>query len=198
MMGERQSPGENGLPDLRPAIEQFGSPVERHYVHRVTKSFFGRPVSGKRTYEVVLLLRRRSGLYLVHTKEFYPQGTYRLLSGGVKPGEELIAAVKREAFEETSLKVRIDSFLGILHHRFVWQGHGLPFVSYLFAVAEECGVLACGDPDEAITGFREVTIGEVAALADDLESLPPDWVEWGRFRATAHRLAGELLLDRRP
>jgi len=187
------SSGEKGPPGLLGAIKRYGRPVERSYVHRVGKTFFPTSAGPKRLFEVVILLRRPNGLYLVHTKEFYPKGTYRLLSGGVKPGEDLITAVRREALEETGLEVRIESFLGILRHQFVCEGRNLPFVSYLFAVVEEGGVLGCNDPHEAIVGFREVTLPEITATADSLESLPPDWLEWGRFRATAHRLAGELL-----
>ncbi len=187
------SSGEKGAPGLLRAIKRYGRPVERSYVHRVGKTFFPTSAGPKRLFEVVMLLRRRNGLYLVHTKEFYPKATYRLLSGGVKPGEDLIAAVRREALEETGLEVRIESFLGILRHQFVCEGRSLPLVSYLFAVVEESGVLGCDDPHEAITGFREVTLREIAAMADSLESLPPDWIDWGRFRATAHRLAGERL-----
>jgi len=195
VVGETLSPGQDGAAGLRRAIERYGSPVERSYVHRAGKSFFANLAEQKRLCEVVILLRRRNGLYLVHTKEFYPTGVYRMLSGGVEPGEDLMAALKREALEETGLEVRVERFLGILHHRFLWRGQSLPFVSYLFLVVEEGGVLACSDPREAITGFREAGLREVADLADRLESLPADWADWGRFRATAHRLVGELPLD---
>ena len=30
-------------------------------------------------------------------------------------------------------------------------------------------------------------------VAEKLETLPPDWLDWGRYRATAHRLIVELL-----
>ena len=56
------------------------------------------------------MIRRRNGLYLVHTKAFYPQGVYRLLTGGIKPGEPLLEALAREAQEETSLTLRIERF----------------------------------------------------------------------------------------
>jgi len=194
-MGMMLSSDSNDVPGLRRAIEEYGPPVERSYVHQVSRDsiLYWQAVRKKRVAEVVLLLRRRNGLYLVHTKAFYPKGVYRLLSGGIKPGENLIAAVRREVLEETSLEVRIEDFLGILHHRFVWRIQRLPFVSYLFLVVEKAGVLACRDADEAITGFREVTLGEIRAMANQLESLSPKWADWGRFRATAHRLVGDLL-----
>jgi hypothetical protein len=41
-----------------------------------------------------------------------------------------------------------------------------------------------------------VTLGEMLAVADQLESLEEDWIDWGRFRAAPHRLLVELLGDR--
>ncbi len=150
-------------------------------------------VRSRREAEVVPVIRRRNGLYLVHTKAFYPQGVYRLLTGGIKPGEPLLEALDREAQEETSLTLRIARFFGILRYRFAWQGQSLGFTSYLFEMVEEGGELRVSDPDEAISGFRELTLAQVAALADELEALPPDWIDWGRFRAIAHRFTGEAL-----
>lgn len=191
---------------LEEAVARYGPPIERSLTYKVSKDFF-QPAKGarkKRLAEVVILLRRTSGKYLVHTKAFYPPGTYRLLSGGIKPGEDLLAAVRRETFEETNLPVRIERFLGILRYRFIFLERSVPFSSYIFAVAEEYSTeqdgeqaqpsLQSNDPDEAITDYREVTLPEIAALADQLESLPPDWADWGRFRAAAHRLVTHLLM----
>ena len=53
---------EKGLPGLREAIERYGSPVERSYVHQVSKTTFRywELVSRRRLGEVIILLRRRS------------------------------------------------------------------------------------------------------------------------------------------
>lgn len=186
---------------LAQAIARYGEPVERSLVYQVSEETFGywERTRQKRVAEVVLLLRCADGRYLVHTKSFYPPGTYRLLSGGIKPGEELLAAVKREALEETGMAVRIERFLGVLHYRFVWGGRSVPFTSYLFVVAGDCEAAGSLDlarsstAEENISAFRRVTPEELGDIADALEALPPDWIEWGRFRAAAHRLAGELL-----
>ena len=60
-------------------------------------------------------------------------------------------------------------------------------------MVEESGELRVSDPDEAISGFRELTLAQVAALAEGLEALPADWIDWGRFRAIAHRFTAESL-----
>ena len=194
----RASPGdEHCMGGLRQAIERYGSPVERSVTLQVNlEAFFIRRAGPReRPAEVVVLLRRRNGRYLVHTKAFYPKGVYRLLSGGIDCGEDLITAVRREAYEETGLEVTIERFLGILHYRFVSGGRSVPFTSYVFIVADKDGVLRSTDPEEAITDYREVTLSEIAALADQLESLEPDWADWGRFRAVAHRLVVEVLAE---
>lgn len=177
------------------AAAEYGLPIEREVVLPVSRATFQywQDVLRKRSAEVVLVLRRPNGRYLVHTKAFYPQGAYRLLSGGVKAGEDLIAAVRREAFEETSLQINVECFLAIVRYHFIWQEQDLPFTSYLLLVAEESGVLQCNDRNEAISDYREVMLADVSALADDLEALPADWRDWGRFRAVCHRLAVETL-----
>ncbi|NLG51844.1 MAG: NUDIX hydrolase [Chloroflexi bacterium] len=182
---------------IQQAVEAYGPPARRAYSLNVQEETlaYWRGVSRRRKAEVVLVLRRPSGRYLVHTKAFYPSGVYRLLSGGVKLGEDLTAAVYREAWEETGLEIQIERFLGILAHRFIWQGQSVPLTSYVFLVAEVGGTLAVQDVDEAITGFREVDLAGLLALAEELESLSGEWQDWGRFRAIAHRFTVEVLTE---
>jgi len=180
---------------LERAVERYGRPAVRRYTYRVGRRFFDDSKSDTkvRVAEVIILLRRRNGNYLVHTKAFYPEGVYRLMSGGIKPGEDLLASLRREAREETGLCVRIERFLGILHYEFIWGDDRVAFASYLFLVGEMGGVLRCNDAHEQITGFREVTLADIASLARQLEALPEDWADWGRFRAAAHRMVVEGL-----
>lgn len=177
------------------AMARYGQPVERTHTYQVSQETwrYWELVLQKRAAEVVPLVRRPNGRYVVHTKSFYPQGVFRLLSGGIKPGEDLVAAVWREVWEETGLRVRIERFLGVIHHEFHHQGKVLPFTSYLFLVAEEGGTLGNHDPQEAISAYREVELAELIKLAEELEMLPAQWADWGRFRATPHRLAAEVL-----
>ncbi len=180
---------------LNQARAAYGQPIEREVMMPVTRATwqYWQDVLHKRSAEVVLVLRRLNGRYLVHTKAFYPQGIYRLLSGGIKAGEDIVEATHRESFEETGLQVNIERFLAIIHNRFSWQGQELPFTSCLLLVAEKSGVLQCNDRDEAISDYREVSLAEIGALGNDLEALPADWRDWGRFRAVCHRVAVEIL-----
>ncbi len=178
------------------AVRRYGEPVERWYDYGVgPQAFEERQLAlSKREAEVVLALRRPSGRYLLHTKWFYPQGTYRLLSGGIKRGEALLTAVARELREETSLSGRVERFLAVQRHVFRLQDQVVPFTSFIVLVAGDEGVVSPLDAGEGITEFREVPLDELAVAACQLEALPSDWVDWGRFRATAHRLVVELLM----
>ena len=181
---------------VRRAIERHGEPITRSYrlpIEENSVAYWQR-VLAKRHSEVIFLIRRTNGLYVTHTKASYPSGVYRLPSGGIKPGEDLLTALWREATEETNLALHIERFLIIIHYRFEYGENRFPFTSYLFSLQERDGrMLRSNDPSEEITGFKENTLAEIGDLAKELESLPAEWRDWGRFRAVAHRLVVQLL-----
>ena len=186
----------SGVQGVAKAAERYGEPVmwERTYPVSAETFMERQTLEDRRTAEVVLLVRRRNGRYLLHTKAFYPPGTYRLLSGGVTPGEDLVEAALREGHEETGLRLCVERFVGVLRQRFVHGQDVAPFTSYLFLLSEDGGDLGNTDTEEQITGFCEVPAEDLPAVAEALGDLPPEWAEWGRFRAEAHRLAAHVLL----
>jgi 8-oxo-dGTP pyrophosphatase MutT (NUDIX family) len=143
--------------------------------------------------EVVLAIQRPDGQVLLHTKRFYPPGTYRLPSGGVHPGEAVLAGAIREAKEETGLDVTVEHFVGIIEYEFYHDQRRLPFVSYVFLTRAGADAPAVQDPDEQITGFRYVSPAEIRQVAAQLRALPPDWSDWGAFRALPHDLVADAL-----
>lgn len=58
-----------------------------------------------RTDPVVIMLVVRGNRLLVGRSPHWPDGMYSLLAGFVEPGETLEAAVRREVFEETAVRV---------------------------------------------------------------------------------------------
>jgi 8-oxo-dGTP pyrophosphatase MutT (NUDIX family) len=177
------------------AAERYGRPERRCCTLPVSEDAlaYWQRVRTTRSAEVVLALRRPGGRYLLHTKAFYPAGSYRLLTGGIHPGEDLLEATLREAREETGREARIERFAGILRYRFVHEGQEVSFTSFVFILTLEDGDLHAQDEGENITGYREVPLEELGAIADELEALEPDWIEWGRFRAVAHRFLLEAM-----
>jgi 8-oxo-dGTP pyrophosphatase MutT (NUDIX family) len=172
-------------------------PIERehHVLHVSAESEkWWRDVRAKgRQSEVILALRRPGDRVLLHTKTFYPLGVYRLTSGGVKPGEKIKKAVRREGYEELGLEVHVERFLGVITYAIQHDDETIPFASYVFVVSGD-GEPHPTDPDEPISGYREVLWTDLPAVADALEAVPPDWIDWGRFRAIGHRFVGRLVL----
>jgi ADP-ribose pyrophosphatase YjhB (NUDIX family) len=130
---------------------------------------------------------------LLHTKDFYPDGVYRLLSGRVLWHEEVEQTLRREVAEETSLDVSVQRFLGLIEYEFRCRGKSLPFVSYVFELRECGGSLCCLDQGEGIADFREAAISDLSQIAAHLERLGSRWKDWGQFRAVAHHVVRELL-----
>lgn len=173
----------------------YGEPVHRQYVLGVSRETYEwwSKAERKREGEVVLFIRRINGKLILHSKDFYPAGTLRVPSGGIKKGESLLNAARREAFEETGLPVAVERFLAIVEFEFRFQALSLPFPSYLFLLRELGGELKAKDTDERISAFVEVPLSELVAVAQRLENMPPAWRDWGRYRAFPHRLAAAII-----
>ncbi len=141
--------------------------------------------------EVVLALQRPAGTFLLHTKAHYEPGTYRLLTGGVHRGETVLAAVHREAAEETGLLVTVARFIAVLDVTFHFGPIAIPFPSYVFHIYETGGDLQPGSQE--IAGLREFAPDELPQIAAALRSLPGPRADWGRWRAMAHDVVTEAL-----
>jgi len=181
--------------EIEALARQYGPVERRSYsleVGRRNFEYWRRELVEKRRGEVVFVVRGPGGLIL-HTKDFYPPGTYRLPSGGVRWGESVLSALHREAREEMGLEVEVDRFLGLLEYEFRCQGEMMPFVSYVFLVREAGGELAPQDKEERILSFRQVPVAELSAIADSLRAMEGDWQGWGEFRAIAHDFVVEMM-----
>lgn len=148
----------------------------------------------KKRGEVVIALPDGDGHVWLHTKRSYsdcPYEVYRLLSGGIRWGEGVLAALERELLEETGIRAAPARFIGVADYRFVWPGgESLPFVSYVFLVEGSTDAPECHDKQEGISGFRTKPTGELADVALELRSLKEDfWKCWGVFRAVPHEMA---------
>jgi ADP-ribose pyrophosphatase YjhB (NUDIX family) len=143
--------------------------------------------------EVIMVIVRPNGNVLLHTKDFYPSGVYRLLSGRVLWPDDVEQTLHREVREETSLEISVERFLALIDYEFRWNGNTLPFVSYVFHLCETAGELCCIDTVEGISGFREAAVNELSQVGRQLERLEPRWQDWGNFRAVAHHVVETLL-----
>ncbi len=181
--------------ELAELARRYGPLERRRYVLDVGERAFAywREERGDCRGEVALLILRPSGNVILHTKEFYPEGVYRIPTGGIERGEDVVTAVHREAREETGLTVTIERCLGVLEYEFRHQDERLPFVSYVFLLRENGGQLRPRDKGERIASFREAPLTELEAVAQNLRAIEADWRDWGHYRAIVHSFAAEVL-----
>jgi 8-oxo-dGTP pyrophosphatase MutT (NUDIX family)/N-acetylglutamate synthase-like GNAT family acetyltransferase len=86
----------------------------------------------KRAHDVTLLIEGTDGRFALMSKHSYPPGVFRSPSGGVRPGEDLVAGAVREAKEETGLAVDIKRFLLHATLDLGHQGDVATWDSYVF------------------------------------------------------------------
>lgn len=182
-------------------LERRFGPLPRHtYLlepEELSQDHWNNVVLGRRNRrgEVVLVIRRPGGRVLLHTKSFYPQGIYRLPTGGIHWEEPVLMALSREMAEETGLETKQERCLGILTYsrQNEPESQNPAFISYIFLLDAFRGRPSPQDPGERISSFRSVPVSALREVAGALRALPPEWATWGRFRALAHEIAADAL-----
>jgi len=142
--------------------------------------------------EIMLVMPRPQNQVLVHIKTMYPPNAFRLMTGGVEYAERVEDAARREIMEETGLDAPLEKFLGVLEYEFNYRQERSEFVSYIFETAETSAPSRARDATEEIAEFRQVGLDALGSIAQNLEHLPEEWYDWGRYRAVAHRLIYDL------
>ena len=160
--------------------QRYGTP--KRIVCRLPSIAFP-PVNERMHGEVCMAIMRPNGRFLLHTKRTYPNGVMRLPSGGIKPGEDLEHALRREIWEETNLAFTIERFVAVLQYEDTRAKAS--FRTHLFCVREIAGDLRSNDPTEHITDWREARPDELLRYARELTSMDREWSNWGLFRAAA-------------
>ena len=187
--------------ELAKLAQQFGQPLLRTVDLGETRQFD--PLTKKDRYgEVCMVVRRKNGRLLTMKKTFYPTNAYRLLTGGIKRDETIFSALLRETNEETGLEVETRRFLVATPYITSSTGERPVFYTFAFLLDEIGGTLGVLDPHERVEALREIEPEQLPELAAFLEQVggPPysqeidgSWRDWGRFRATMHRLVWEAL-----
>ena len=147
------------------------------------------PLSGRRTGEVAMAIRRPDDTILLQTKEFYPDGTYRLPTGGIKEGEDVEHALLREVHEESNLDVEVEQLVAAIEY--LSPDGRANFRTYLFLLRELGGELKVNDPKERISGWEQRDVPGLRRAIEELRAVDQGWQRWGHFRA----LAIEVLLE---
>ncbi|MBN1997871.1 NUDIX hydrolase [candidate division KSB1 bacterium] len=143
--------------------------------------------AGNRRGEVCLAVEFKNKV-LLHTKSKYPNGIYRLPTGGINYDESVLKALGREVYEETGLSVRNELLIAVLLYELAFQERSVPFMSFIFGFQTETTNLYPVDESEGITGFKWIPRSELVNIARRLEKSPGEWGAWGQFRALAHKI----------
>lgn len=176
-------------------LAQRYGPAQMRVVEMGSNSYL---LQGSRLCEVCMIIRRPNGRLLTMKKTFYPAGAYRLLTGGIEPGESILEALQREVQEETGLTTTLIRFLGAIVYHMETRPR---FATFAFLLEETGGVLQTNDPEEYLEAFQEIEIDTLPLIIERLSKLghsyDPEigsyWDDWGRFRIVVHRLVWECL-----
>ena len=180
--------------------ERYGTP--RVEVVDLGTNRFAHPGDRRgRPGEVCMVIRRPSDRLLVFRKTFYPPGIHRLPTGGIHADEGIAQALERELYEETGLGIAAVRFLSLVAYRTTAGGADPVTVTYAFLLDDVAGTPVPVDPNEQVEEFRDVEVGDLLSIADQLDGLAPrpapglesNWHDWGRFRAVIHRVVWEEL-----
>jgi ADP-ribose pyrophosphatase YjhB (NUDIX family) len=108
--------------------------VERHREHG-------------RAHDVSLVILEGDRLAVIR-KAGYPDGAFRIPSGGIHPEESFVDGAVREALEETGLEVRIEDYLLQVHANFVCGERSARWTTHVMLSQVTGGVLAPRDSGE--------------------------------------------------
>lgn len=145
--------------------------------------------------EVVMVLPRPGGKILTLTKSVYPEGTYNLPSGGIHPAESPEDAFIREVAEETSLPSSPRERIGFLRRNIVCGNMSFEFISYIILGSLTAETPHAVDENENISGYRDTSITELRESAAFMLTLPPYWLNFGKFRSVALELVADYLVN---
>lgn len=159
--------------------------IEEVTIEYETDSYFNKvkdAVATDRRGEVVFCVIRPNGKIITVTCDEYPKGIFRIPTGGIGHGEDILEAVFRETQEELGLETEIMEFAGVLKIKFQHKEEAVMFYSYLFILKEKGGRLLEDASDDEVSQVREVDMMELELTARDLLNLKGRWSDWGRFR----------------
>src|SRR5437867_11209607 len=117
---------------LAPIRARYGEPAVLEWEGEISEREHGiATYNPARLHDVTLFILNDDRLALIR-KHPFPPDVWRPPGGGVKPGEDFVGAVRREAFEETGLNVELERYLVEARARFVYKPPELDWRTHLF------------------------------------------------------------------
>jgi len=175
---------------LAPLRERYGEPVRLEWEGEISEREHSLATyNPRRSHDVTLFILNGERLALIRKHGFEP-GIWRPPGGGVKPGEDFVSGVQREALEETGLRIELQRYLVDATALFVYVPHDVPWRTHVFLATTDDAALAPRDADE-IEAARWGTLPELSgSLRTRL--LATGRAFW-RYRVALHDAAAEAL-----
>jgi len=146
---------------LAPIKARYGEPAVLEWEGEISEREYGiATYDPARLHDVTLFIMNGERLALIR-KHPFPPDVWRPPGGGVKEGEDFVAAVEREAFEETGLRVALERYLLVTHARFFYRPRELDCRTHVFLAGTADDELEVHDTDE-IAAARWGTLEELA------------------------------------
>lgn len=153
-------------------------------------------VENDRMGEVVFAVERPNGKFITVRSSEYPSGIFRVPTGGINHGEDIVEAVKREVSEELGLRADIVRFIGVYRIEISHGRERVWFYSFFFHLKETGGVLLEDASDDEVSEVLEVDAQGLEELAQRLLTIERDWKDWGSFRYLTTKAIADYARDR--
>lgn len=175
---------------LAPLRARYGEPVTLEWEGEISEREHSLATyNPDRAHDVTLFIFNRERLALIR-KHGFELGIWRPPGGGIKPGEDFVVGVQREALEETGLRVELQRYLVDATAHFVYVPHDVPWRTHIFLATTEDDVLAPRDIEE-IQAARWGTLPELSGPLR--ERLLATGRAFWRYRVALHDAAAEAL-----
>jgi ADP-ribose pyrophosphatase YjhB (NUDIX family) len=176
---------------LAPIRARYGEPRILEWTGEISEREYGiATYDPQRTHDVTLFIFYGERLALIR-KPMFPPDIWRPPGGGVKPGEDFVEAVGREALEETGLNVELERYLVEAQALFVFGDRpGLDWRTHVFLARTEDEAIAPRDTEE----IADARWGTLEELDGQLRRrlLATGRAFW-RYRVALHDAAAEAL-----
>jgi ADP-ribose pyrophosphatase YjhB (NUDIX family) len=171
---------------LAPIRERYGDPVRLTWEGDVSEREWATATyNPERVHDVTLFIMNGKRLALIR-KPHFDQGVWRTPGGGIKPGEDFVEGVIREALEETGLRVELQRYLVAAAARFRRHPDELTWHTHVFHATTDDDAVWPQD-DVEIAEARWGTLQELAGPVRErlLETGRAFW----RYRVALHDAA---------
>ena len=110
-----------------------------------------------RSHDFTLYIFKGSQV-IVNAKHHYPDGLYRAPSGGLKPSEDFLEGVYREAYEETGCKIELQKYILQINAYFSCAKKTIPWRTHIFTAKYKSGKIKPID----IREIRETKLADLS------------------------------------